>query len=115
MIAKKHRFYGQGGLRYVYRKGETIRGSLCTLRYVHNDRREDYRAAIVVSKKVTKSAPKRNRIRRRLYEIIRLNAPNYLKNTDIAIIVFNEKIATMPADELTDTINELLSQIQPSS
>ena len=102
-------------MRYVYRKGETVRGSLCTLRYVQNNRRTDYRAAVVVSKKVTKSAPKRNRIRRRIYEIIRLHAPDYLKNTDIAVIVFNEKIATMPPEELTQSMLDLFSQIRHSS
>jgi ribonuclease P protein component len=80
-----------------------------------NGRRDSYRAAVVVSKKVTKSAPKRNRIRRRIYEIIREYAPQHFTNVDFAVIVFNEKIATMPADELKQSIVELLSQIQPSS
>jgi ribonuclease P protein component len=112
MLAKKHRFYGQGGIRYLNRKGVTVRGSLCTLKYVKNKNPNNYRAAVVVSKKVTKSAPKRNRIRRRVYEVLRTQGVQYIQGHDVAIIVFNDKLATMSHDELSASLLELLSQIR---
>ena len=75
MISRKHRFHGYGSLRYVYQNGKTVRGPLASLKYVHNPRRDSYRFAIVVSKKVNKSAIVRNRIRRRLFAIIREELP----------------------------------------
>jgi ribonuclease P protein component len=112
MLAKKHRFYGQGGIRYINRKGHNIRGSLLTLKYAKNKTGESYRVAVVVSKKVTKSAPKRNRIRRRIYEYIRTQATDTIKGNDIVLIIFSDKFATMPYDELAASVEDLLLQIR---
>jgi ribonuclease P protein component len=112
MLAKKHRFYGQGGIRYINRKGQNIRGSLLTLKFAKNKDPESYRVAVVVSKKVTKSAPKRNRIRRRIYEYIRTEAVDSVKGNDIVLIVFSDKFATMPHDELSGAVRDLLLQIR---
>ena len=114
MVSKQHRFKGQNTLRYLFKKGNSVRGNLLTLRYLRNNRTNTYRVAVVVSKKVTKSAPKRNRIRRRIYEIIRLNNADYLQNHDIAFIVFNDKIASMPYAELKEIILDQLKQISKS-
>jgi ribonuclease P protein component len=114
VVSKQHRFTGQNTLRYLFKKGNSVRGNLLTLRYLRNNRTTSYRVAVVVSKKVTKSAPKRNRIRRRIYEIIRLNNAQYLQNHDIAFIVFNDKIATMPHAELEQIIIGQLKQISKS-
>lgn len=112
MLAKKHRFYGQGGIRYLNRKGQNVRGSLLTLKYAKNKNADGYKVAVVVSKKVTKSAPKRNRIRRRIYEFIRTEAVEDIKGHDIVLIVFSDKFATMPYDELSGAVKDLLLQIR---
>lgn len=115
MLAKKHRFYGQGAIRYLNRKGTAVRGSSFTLKHVPNKNKQAYRAAVVVSKKVTKSAPKRNRIRRRIYELLRVEGVSYIQGHDIVIIVFNDKLATMPQEELSKALIDLLSQIRRTS
>lgn len=115
MVSKKHRFSGQNGVRYLFKKGHTVRGQLFSTRYLLNTRTTDYRAAVVVSKKVTKSAPKRNRIRRRMYEIVRLNAPKYLQNHDIAFIVFSDKLSNMPHQELEQLVLSHLKQISKTA
>ncbi len=86
-----------------------------TIKHVPNKRPHGFRVAVVVSKKVTKSAPKRNRIRRRIFEIIRKNGADYVKGSDVVIIVFNDKIALLPHAELNDAVLEVLSQIETSS
>lgn len=63
------------------------------LRHVVNKRRDGSRLAVVVSKKVAKSAVTRNRIRRRLYEAVRKNWARIPKQQDIAIIVFDGDFA----------------------
>lgn len=112
MVSKKHRFKGQNSIRYIFRKGDTIRGSIITVRYVTNFKKDSYRVAVVVSKKVTKLSPVRNRIRRRIYESIRLNSPKYLTNQDAVFLVFSDKLATIPAAELDEMVVNMLQQIQ---
>ena len=117
MISRKNRFHGHGSLRYVYRNGKTVRGPLCAVKYVDNPKRTEYRLAVVVSKKVHKSAVVRNRIRRRIYEAVRLEAPAMKGAFDIVLTVFNDQIATIPSAEVTNLVHAQLKQakiLQPS-
>lgn len=103
MIARTHRFHGFNALRHVYARGETVRGPLVAIKYLVNPRRDPrttYRAAVVVSRKVHKSAVVRNRIRRRIYEVVRRQEPQMAGACDIVITVFGDQLATMDADEL---------------
>lgn len=109
MISKSHRFHGYGSLRYVYQNGKTIRGPLTALKFAANDRRSSYRLAVVVSKKISKSAVMRNRIRRRLYEAFRRHMVAD-QAFDIVVTVFHEQIATIPADELDRLVRAQLKQ-----
>lgn len=103
MLSRTHRFHGYGSLRYVYRSGKVVRGPYCLLKFAPNSRRSTYRVAVVVSKKVHKSAVVRNRIRRRIYEAVRPNikpdAP-----TDLVYIVYSDYLADCPADELRQAV-----------
>lgn len=110
MIGRKNRFHGHGSLRYVYRNGQTVRGPLCALKYAPNDRRKDYRLAVVVSKKVHKSAVVRNRIRRRLYEAFRLESPHFNQPYDLVLTVFNEQVATISGEEVQKLVHAQLKQ-----
>ncbi len=109
MIAKKYRFRGQNDIRRVYRHGKTVRGPIMSIKYLPNRQLNHYRLAVVVSKKVHKSAVKRNRIRRRIYEAIR-RRQDRLQPLDIVVTVFHDTIASMPADELEAMIHAQLSQ-----
>jgi ribonuclease P protein component len=110
MISRSNRFHGYNSLRYVYRHGQTVRGPVMATKFVINERRKIYRIAVVVSKKVNKSAVTRNRIRRRLYETIRKYEPQITRSYDIVITVFNEQIATMPQAELEQMVRAQLRQ-----
>jgi len=108
MLSRTHRFHGYGSLRYVYKNGKVVRGQYCSLKYVPNPRRTTYRAAVVVSKKVHKSAVVRNRIRRRVYEFVREQVA-VDQSYDLVITVFSEQLATLPAEQLRKAI---LAQLQ---
>jgi ribonuclease P protein component len=58
----------------------------------------------VVSKKVHKSAIVRNRIRRRLYEIVRNNQNRISKPYDIALIIFSPLLAELEQQKLESII-----------
>ena len=76
---------------------------------------DTYRVAVVVSKKVAKSAPNRNRIRRRVYEAIRLLADDALSNQDIVVTIFDDKFIDMKHEELLESIGRQIDQIAHQS
>ncbi len=110
MISKFHRFHGYGSLRFVYRNGKTVRGPLTAIKFTPNPKRNSYRLAVVVSKKVHKSAVVRNRIRRRLYEAVRQLEPQFKAPYDIVYTVFHEQVAELPADDLKRLVQAQLRE-----
>jgi ribonuclease P protein component len=108
MIVRAHRFHGYNALRNVYGRGLTVRGPLIAIKYLANSRRNSYRAAVVVSRKVHKSAVIRGRIRRRIYEIIRGQEAFMNQPYDIVVTVFSEQLAEMPA---ADVSKQLIAQL----
>ena len=100
MINRKHRFHGRGSLRFVYQKGKTLRGPYASVKYIANPRRASYRMAVVVSRKVHKSAVVRNRIRRRVYEVAREYEGQFQGAYDIVVTIFSDQVATMESVEL---------------
>lgn len=108
MIARKNRFHGYNSLRSVYKNGQTVRGSLFAVKYLKNERRTDWRLAVVVSRKVCKSAVGRNRIRRRLFEAVRAQAIS--EPYDIVITVFHDTLLQIPSKELTSMVKKQLRQ-----
>ena len=110
MLTFPHRFHGHGSLRYVYKNGAAIRTRLITIKYVKNPRRKHSRFAVVISKKVLKLAVGRNRIRRRIYEVIRLELPHMTPAHDVAVMVFSAEVRDLPHDELTELIRDLFRQ-----
>ncbi len=110
MISRENRFHGHGSLKYTYRRGETIRGPLCSTKYVFNPRRDKYRLAVVVNKKVNKSAVVRNKIRRQIYEVVRLISEQINSPCDLVITVFSDQILEISHDELVVMIKAQFSQ-----
>lgn len=108
MLASKNRFHGHGSLRFVYARGKVSRSKYFICKYSHNPRRATPRVAVVVSKKVVKSAVKRNRIRRRMYEAIRLELPDISRQTDVVYIVVSPEILVIPHSELIGAIRRTL-------
>jgi ribonuclease P protein component len=108
MIDRKHRFHGYGSLRHVYTHGEQVRSLYLTLKYNPNPRRSIFRAAVVVSRKVDKSAVARNRIRRRLYECIRVHQAEIKQPYDLVFSVFSPQLEDSSPKELQEAVNKLL-------
>jgi ribonuclease P protein component len=61
----------------------------------------------VVSRKVSKSAVVRNRIRRRIYEYVRILSTEFTVPIDFAIIVYDEKVAKIPTEQLRHDLMKL--------
>jgi ribonuclease P protein component len=109
MIARAARFHGYGSLRRVYQSGQTIRGNQVSIRCLKRTDTRQGRVAVVVSKKVSKSAVVRNRIRRRVYETVRLSSV-VPPHVDIVITVFSDQFAEMPITNLANQLEVMLQK-----
>jgi len=107
MIAQKFRFHGHASLKYVFSRGQQNRSKFFGVKWTTNPRRHRPRLAVVVSKKVFKSAVKRNRIRRRIYEIAR-PLLNDAPAIDVVISVFSAEVLDASHNELTIQLLPLL-------
>ena len=110
MIPFKNRFHGHSSLNYVYKNGQAIRSHSVTIKYVANSHRKESRIAVVVSKKTLKSAVRRNRIRRRLDEYVRIKLPVLNSSYDIAIIVTSSDFVNLTHQETSQQVDRLFDQ-----
>jgi ribonuclease P protein component len=113
MIAAAHRFHGHASLRFVYQTGRLVRSSRSNalgLKYAPNPRRTGYRAAVVISKKIHKSAVARNRVRRRIYEQIRLQITDPSSPYDLVFTVFQPEIVDLSSSQLALVVSDLLQK-----
>lgn len=109
MFSRINRFHGHNSLRNVYQTGKSAYSQRAKLMWVPAG---SLRVAVVVSKKVHKSAVVRNRIRRRLYEILRTYMlENGVAKASIVLVVQNESLATAPAEEVREEIVSLLQKM----
>lgn len=109
MYKKVNRFHGHGSIRWVLSKGKTIRGRAMSLRY--DEKQGGLKVAVVVSKKVDKSAVVRNRIRRRVYAVAKgLLAPETARGGYV-FLVYSADVATMPHDELRAHITKIIPRL----
>lgn len=111
MLSHKNRFHGRRSLGFVFRSGVSVRSPHFLLRVHRASNRTESRAAVVVSKKVSKRAVVRNRIRRRIYETVRLNWQEQLREPhDIAFTVMSPEVALMPQASLETELSDLMAR-----
>lgn len=108
MLSSKYRFHSRGGVKYTYQKGKTIRTPKVSLVFAPNKRMKQ-RYAVVVSKKVLKTAVGRNQIRRRVYEAIRLEFNPNLK-LDCIFVIYSKDFTKMDFDQIRAMISDLLEK-----
>jgi len=109
MLSKAYRFHSRGGVRYTYKRGALVRHPKISLTCARNTRGKR-RFAVVVSKKVFKSAVARNRIRRRVYEAIRTQLPSFTAANDYIFTVYAKDIKDLDFTALQVLIAGLLRQ-----
>ena len=110
MITRAHRFRGRNSLHYVYQNGQTTRGPFFAIKSSLNPRRQEYRAAVIISRKIHKSAVSRNRLRRRLYEALREMDKDIIKPYDIILTVFSDKLIDESSKSLKGLVKKQLRE-----
>lgn len=112
MIPFNNRFHGHNSLRYVYKNGKTARSRLFVVKITANKYRKKSRFAVVISKKVLKSAVRRNRVRRRVYEYIRNTMTDLNDIYDIVVIVSSGEALSVSYDDMINQLSSLFNQVE---
>lgn len=110
MLAAKLRFHGYGSLKFLFKNGDAYRSHYFTVKVTKNPHRPRSRYTVIVSKKVHKSAVGRNRMRRRIYELLRSEAASIKQSHDIAVIISSGEVLAAEHDELAASLHDLLEQ-----
>lgn len=109
MLSHQYRFHGHGGLRYLYRTGKTARSRNFLVRFTPNTTRLHSRYTVIVSKKTAKSSARRNRMRRRVYEIIRGEWEQLRHPYDVSITIYSAEVQFMDHEKLTQELRQVFS------
>jgi ribonuclease P protein component len=113
VIARKNRFRGHNSVSKVRGKPVHLQGF--KIFSAKNHRRQDYRMAVVVSKKTAKSAVTRNRIRRRFYEAVRKERLAENKPLDLVFVVQDPNLAKTDWAELVSEVRKGFKKITDQS
>jgi len=84
MLAQKYRLSRPGDFKLIFQQGRKISTPLFLIRYQPNNLAYS-RFTVIVANKISKQAVVRNKIKRRLREIIKLNFSKLKQNYDIII------------------------------
>lgn len=84
MLAQKYRLVKRLDFDLVFKNGKKAFNRLFFVRFAPNNL-ENSRFAVVISNKISKKATVRNRLRRQVREIIRLNLDKFEQNTDAIV------------------------------
>lgn len=108
MLTKINRLRKENDFEKLFKKGKSFKNGFLILRVAQNDLKES-RFGFIVSQKVSKKATLRNKIKRRLRDVIQRNIKDVKKNLDIALIALPglEKKNFL---ETKETLNVLLKK-----
>lgn len=108
MLPKPNRLKKEKDFDQVFKKGKSIGGDFLFLKVFNRDENKESRFGFVVSTKVDKKATVRNKVKRRLREIVRSNLAQIKKGKDV-VIVAQPKIKNQSFDSIS---NALLSKFK---
>lgn len=106
MLSRSFRLHGTRDVARVYSRGQMTRLGSFSLKHARNNLATS-RLTVVVSKKVAKSAPLRNRIRRRVYAHFRQAWPRLTPGHDIVISIFTDEVAQLEPEKLHQQLQDL--------
>lgn len=112
MLASKYRFHGYGSLKFLFSHGKTYRSKSMSIRVAPNSKRQNSRVSVVISKKVIKASPKRNRVRRRVYEVLRTEWSHIKPSQDILLSVYDPSFFDAEHTVITSEIKKLLQNAE---
>jgi ribonuclease P protein component len=108
MLAKENRLRKTNDFDKVFKKGRAYKEDFLFVKIAENGL-EDSRFGFVVSKKFSKKALDRNKIKRQLRGLIKLKLPNIKKGLDIIILVI-PGLKDQDFSQLSGTIDKIFKK-----
>lgn len=105
---KENRFKERKSFALVLRKGRTIKGKFLILKFIENSLKKS-RFGFIVSKKISKKATDRNKLKRRISEIVRIKIKEIKKPID-AVFIARKGIEKQKFQEIEKETVQLLKQ-----
>lgn len=109
-MKKQNRLRRNEDFQKVYRFGKSRANRQFVIYYLKNEDQDDFRLGISASKKVAKAVG-RNRIKRTLKEIVRLNEDRIRKSYDFIIIV-RKPAVDMEYDQMQKSLFHVLKKTE---
>ncbi len=110
MLSLKNRLKKEKDFQRVFSHGRMAASDLMSIRFLNNDIQET-RVGFIVSKKVSKKAVLRNRIKRVLREQMKKRMDKIIKGFDI-IITAKGKILELESEEIGESLEKLLKRTE---
>lgn len=110
MLPSKNRLHKNKEIKRVLRGGKSFFTLPLRLKFVKNQLSFS-RFAIIISNKVSKKATQRNRLKRQISEIIRLNLEKIRPGFDFVFII-NPKILELKPIQLKDMVLKTLNKLK---
>ena len=108
MLAKINRLRKNKDIQKVFEKGRIFKQDFLILKILPNDLYES-RFAFIVSKKFSKKAVTRNKIKRRIREIVYSNLKKIQEGIDV-IVIASPGLESKDFKEIKETINNLFKK-----
>ena len=105
MLPPINRLRKEKDFEKLFKKGKSFRNNFLILKIAQNNLKES-RFGFIISKKVSKKAILRNKIKRRLRDIIRQNIKDIKKGIDVVLIILPglEKKNFLEIKEILNTL-----------
>lgn len=99
-------------IEYLFKKGKKIGNDCFTIRFIacYGSENAATRFCVIVSSALEPSAVKRNRLRRQIYEIIRLNLKEAPSGLDI-IIIGKKTLTRLDFERVSASLTALLKKL----
>lgn len=108
MLPRVNRLNKQKDFDHIFERGKTKQDGFLVIRFLPNHQKFS-RFGLIVSARVAKKAVARNRLRRQLSEVLRLNLSNIKQGFDI-VLVAKIKALDIQYRELEETLLDLLKK-----
>jgi ribonuclease P protein component len=103
MLASRHRFHGRKNVQALLRSSKRIKIDGLDLRFIIKTN-QPTRLAVVVSKKIFKSAVKRNRIRRRLFAMYARSLDKLPSGLQLIIFVRDPELLKVSSETIAKLV-----------
>lgn len=91
MLARRYRLTKKDNVEEIMTQGQVAKSQLFVVRYLPNNLPHN-RTMALVSKKIAERAPDRNRVRRQIYEIVRLEEKKKTENKEKSLASLNPSL-----------------------